>query len=92
LKCLQKEPTRRCATAAALADDLRRFQAGESVVAHRLPEAETEIRTPLALRERLAARFTGSPTYTHQLAQTHQNLAGVLSNRGRPEDALDHPG
>jgi WD40 repeat protein len=33
LKCLQKEPGRRYATAAALAEDLRRFRAGETITA-----------------------------------------------------------
>ena len=40
LKCLQKEPAKRYASAAALQEDLRRFQAGESIVARRINRAE----------------------------------------------------
>jgi WD40 repeat protein/tetratricopeptide (TPR) repeat protein len=36
LKCLEREPGRRYATAAALAEDLRRFQADEPIVARRV--------------------------------------------------------
>ena len=36
LKCLEKDPSRRYATAGEFAADLRRFQAGESVIARRV--------------------------------------------------------
>ena len=40
LKCLPKEPTRRYEGASALAEDLRRFQAGEPIVARRISRLE----------------------------------------------------
>src|SRR5262249_15110509 len=89
LKCLQKEPRRRYATAAALADDLRRFQRGESIAARPVGLLErigkwVRRRPAVAALLRASAVFTtalmgGALWLAVQHAQRRQAVEGDLS-------------
>ncbi|MFO0796477.1 MAG: protein kinase [Gemmataceae bacterium] len=81
LKCLQKDPARRYASAAAVADDLRRFRAGEPIVARPVSAAEKAWRwakrNPVgaAATALAAVVFFGGPVVAWQMYQ----LAGSES-------------
>jgi WD40 repeat protein len=57
LKCLEKDPARRYASAAALAEDLRRFRAGESIAAR--PAGRVERAVKWARRRPATAGLVG---------------------------------
>ena len=76
LKCLSKEPQRRYASAAALADDLRRFRDGRPITAR-----------PVARPERLLRWLRRNPTAT-ALIVTAAVLLGLASAAGLREWGL----
>jgi hypothetical protein len=81
LKCLEKEPRKRYATAAALAEDLRRFSAGEPITARPVNGWEQAVKW---CRRRLA--LAGS--FAAVVLVTLLGLAGVISQMLRAENAL----
>ena len=78
LKCLSKEPQRRCASAAALAEDLRRFLRGEPIAAR-----------PAGPLERLARWARRSPAAAALLAVTLLVAPTVLRRRELADRSAD---
>jgi WD40 repeat protein/tetratricopeptide (TPR) repeat protein len=93
-KCLEKDPRKRYATAAALAEDLRRFQAGEPVSARpvgtlgrvvkwaRRRPAVTALLAAVALVTLFGATGMG---WAYREAVRQQNLVGAEADRARNE-------
>jgi formylglycine-generating enzyme required for sulfatase activity len=100
LKCLHKEPDRRYPDAAALAEDLRRFQAGEPIVARPSRAWERGVkwarRRPalaalcVALAAALATVLAGGAWYNARLRAEREKAvtALALEERARKERAL----
>jgi tetratricopeptide (TPR) repeat protein len=93
LKCLQKEPARRYATAAELAEDLRRFEAGETIRARPVGRPERLWRwcrrepALAALALTLVAGLLGVAT---QWFRAESHLKEALHQRGRAESNLTY--
>jgi hypothetical protein len=84
LKCLRKEPGQRYASAAALAEDLRRFQAGEPILARPVGRWERGIKW--VRRNPVLAGALAAVLVVFAAGATVSTVFGVLADR-RAEEA-----
>ncbi len=97
LKCLDKDPSRRYLSAAALAEDLERYHNGETILARRTPVLERAIKwarrrpaAAAALCLGLVVFFSLPPSWTiHQERQSRRAFAR-LQEGGRLIDAASN--
>src|SRR5262249_4844531 len=92
LKCLEKEPPRRYASAAELADDLDRYRAGEPVRARAVGLVERlwrgAVRRPV-VTALVAAVIVGAGVAAQQWHRAEQALAEARKALGRVEEERD---
>ena len=85
LKCLEKEPAKRYATAEALARDLRRFQAGEPIEAR--PVARFERIWRWCLRNKVVAASLATVALSLLAATVVSVLFGLRAEQSRQAEA-----
>jgi serine/threonine-protein kinase len=97
LKCLQKEPGKRYATAAELAEDLRRFLAGEPIIARPVSTPERLVRwcrrnPVLALVGGIAAAlllaWAGTSTFMYFEIKAEKEATEVQRDRAETNEQL----
>jgi tetratricopeptide (TPR) repeat protein len=104
LKCLEKAPARRYSTAEALAEDLHRFRAGESILAHPAPPWEQAWRwtrrrpavaAALAVAVAAIALLLGGGAYYNarlrqEASKARAAQAAAVAQRNLALNAFDH--
>ena len=95
LKCLEKNPSKRYETAAALADDLDRWVRGEAVTARALTRSERAIRW--VRRNRMFTALGGgarsrSSSWARSLSTLRHTSQRAERGHRRPQRARDEPG